>query len=157
MTTSVSSPLVVPVIRDEVGHGYCHLFFAFSFLFSPFSHCVLYQQSPTPIFHCYSTFFSYSFQISLKAVLPSHSQTSSPPFSLHFLGICSFCKFFISHFPTCPFQPTPHQFILNTFLHSNLHSQFFHFFLSALFTTVYHESSYPVVFKNLHHLMLFFR
>ena len=92
------SPLVVPVVRGEVGRGSCHLFFVFSFLSSFFSHCVLCQQSPTPsIFCCCSPFSSHFFQISLNAVLPSHSRSSSLSFSLHFLGICSLCQFFISH------------------------------------------------------------
>ena len=93
----------------------------FCFLASPFSHCVLCHQSPTPsIFCCCSSFFSQSLQISLNAVLPSYSRSSSSPFPLHFLGICSLCQFFISHsfYMSGPFQPTPHQFLLNTFLHS---------------------------------------
>ena len=51
-----------------------------SFLSSLFSHCVLYHQSPTPIFCRCSPFSSHYFQISLNAVLPSHSWSSSPPF-----------------------------------------------------------------------------
>ena len=31
--------LVVPVVRDEVGHGYCHLFLFLSFLSSLLAHC----------------------------------------------------------------------------------------------------------------------
>ena len=62
--------LGVPVDRGEAGHGYCHLFFVFSFLSSRFSHYVLYQQSPTPsIFSCCSPFSSLSFQISLNVRL----------------------------------------------------------------------------------------
>ena len=74
-TSSCCSPLVVPVIRGDVGHGYYRL------LFVSFFHYVLYHQSlTTPIFcHC-SPFSSHSFQISLTAVLPSHSRSSSPPF-----------------------------------------------------------------------------
>ena len=42
-----------------------------------------------------SPFSSHSFQTSLNAVLPSHSLSSSSPFPLHFLGICSIFQFFI--------------------------------------------------------------
>ena len=39
---------------------------------------------------------------------------------------CDLCEFVISHsfHVTSPSQPTPHQFLLKTFLHSNLHCQF---------------------------------
>ena len=82
------SPLVVPGVRGEVGCGYCRRFFIFSFLSSLFCHYILYQQSPTPsIICCYFLIFSsQSFQISLKAVFPSHSQSSSTSLFLHFLG-----------------------------------------------------------------------
>ena len=56
------------------------------------------SQSPTPsIFYCSPPFSTHSFQISLNVVFPSHSRSSSPPFPLHFLGICSLCHFFICH------------------------------------------------------------
>ena len=61
--------------------------FFFCFLSSLFSNYVLYELSPTFIFCCCSPFSSHSFQISLNAVLPSHSRSSSPPFSNHFLDI----------------------------------------------------------------------
>ena len=62
--------------------------------------------SPVSIsFCCCSPFSSHSFQISLNAVLPSHSQSSSHPFSLHSLCICCLCQFL-----SVPFQPTPDQF-----------------------------------------------
>ena len=35
------SPLVVPVVRGEVGHDYCHVLFVFSFTSSLFSQYVL--------------------------------------------------------------------------------------------------------------------
>ena len=63
--------------------------FSSSFLFILFSQCILYQQSPTPIFCCCSPFSFHTFQISLNAVLPLHSGSSSPPFTLHFLDIWS--------------------------------------------------------------------
>ena len=69
-------------------------FLEFSFL--TFSHYILYQQSPIPsILSSCSPFSSHSFQTSLNAVLPSHSLSSSSPFPLHFLGICSIFQFFI--------------------------------------------------------------
>ena len=82
------SPVVVPVIRDKISHGYCHLFFIFSFLSSLYSHCIFYQQSPSPICYCCSTFSSYSFHISLSA--SSHRilrlpRSIFPPLSGHLL------------------------------------------------------------------------
>ena len=78
------SPLAIPVIGGEVGHGYRHLFFVFSFFSSLFSHYILYHQFPTPsTFCCCSPLSSHSFQISLNAVFPSHSRSSSLPFSGH--------------------------------------------------------------------------
>ena len=40
-SNSCCSPLVVPVIRGEIGHGYCHLFFVFSILLTFLSLCSL--------------------------------------------------------------------------------------------------------------------
>ena len=88
----------------------------------------------------------------------SHRMLGLPrlPFpSLHFLGICSFNNCSISHsfHMSGPFQPTPPQFLLKTFFHTNLHSQFGH---SGLIRSLHsHDSSYPVVFANLHLLLLF--
>ena len=86
------------------------------FLSSPhFSHCVIHKHALTPsVCCCCSPFSSASFQTSLTAVLPLHSRSSSPPFSLHFLGICSLCQFFISHslHVSGPFEPTLHQFLV---------------------------------------------
>ena len=50
-----------------------------------------------------------------------------------------------------PFQPTPHQFDLNTFLHSFIRTEFFHSSFSRSLHS--HGSSYPVGFSN--RLMLF--
>ena len=87
------SPLVVPVIRGEVGHGYCRLLFIVSF-FSLFSHYVLYHQSPTPsIFCCCSPLSSHSFQIYFNIVLPLHPRCSSPPFLTTFWASALFANF----------------------------------------------------------------
>ena len=60
------SPLV-PVVRSEVGHGYCHPFFIFSFVSSLSSpHRLLCQPSPTPFIFCCSPSSSHSFQIFVK-------------------------------------------------------------------------------------------
>ena len=69
---------------------------------------------------------------SLSMQSPSKFQSSSPPFPLHFLGICSLCQFFICHFFYMTSPCSAHQFLLRTFLHPNLHSHFIHFLLSAL-------------------------
>ena len=52
-----------PVIRVRVAMVTV-IFSLSSFLYSLFSHCVLYQQSPTPIIFCCSPFSSHSFQVS---------------------------------------------------------------------------------------------
>ena len=112
----------------------CRLFVVFSFL--AFPHNVLYQHSPTPsMCCCCSPFSSHSFQIPLNAVLPSHSRSSLPSFSFHFLDIRFLCQFFMSNSAhiTGTFQHTPHRCFLETFLHSTLHSQFVH---SSLFTPI---------------------
>ena len=121
---------------------------------SHFSNCVLYHKCPTSsIFCCCSSFSSHSFQISLNAVLPSHSRLSTPPFPLHILSI----SLPIVHLPFLPLvRPIsfyPHQFLLKTFHHSNLHSQFVHSSLTR--SLHFHDSSYPVAFANLHFLLLF--
>ena len=98
-----------------------------SFLSSHFSHCILYQHSPTP---------SLSFAVVLHSP-PTLSRSLFTQSSHHILDlpllifastffICSFWQFFISYsfHISDPFQP--HQFLLKTFLHSNLHSQFIH-------------------------------
>ena len=54
-----------PCRQGEVAMVTCHVSFIFSFLSSLFSHYILYQPSPTPIFYGYSPFSSHSFQISL--------------------------------------------------------------------------------------------
>jgi len=74
----------------------CHIYFVFSFPSSLFSHCVLYQQSPTPsVCCCYSPFSSHYFQISLNAILSSHSQSSSPPSPTFWAS--ALCQCYISH------------------------------------------------------------
>ena len=96
-----SSPLV-PVVRGEVGEGYCHPFFVFYFLSLLFCHCVLYRQSLTPsIFCCCSPFFSHSYQIFLMAVLPSHHRSSSFPFPSTFWASARFTNFSSSILSTC--------------------------------------------------------
>ena len=47
VTFECRSPLGVPVVSGEVGHGYPRIVFTSSFLSSLFSHNDLYQQSPT--------------------------------------------------------------------------------------------------------------
>ena len=64
---------------------------------------------------------------------------------LHFLSTFSLCQFFTFHYfhMSGPFQSTPHQFLLITFLHSNLHSQVVHSFpIRSLHS---HTYSYPFV------------
>ena len=128
-------------------------FLVFSFHSSPFFHCVLYHPSPTPsIFCCYSL-FSHSFEISLLMRSLSFLffiATFSPPFSGHLLSLPIYISYYFS-----PFQPTHHQFLLKTFLHSNLHSQFA--YSSLICSLRSHDSSCPDVLANLHFRLLFLR
>ena len=90
------------VVRGEVGHGYIYLFFL-SFISSLFYHCVLCQQSPTHyVCCCCSSFSSHSFQISLNAVLPTHSRSSSPPFPSNFWASALFANLSYPILFTCP-------------------------------------------------------
>ena len=80
--------------------------------------------------------------------------SSSPPFPSNTCTLL-LCLFFILHsfHTSSPFQYISHQFILNIFLHSNLLSQLSHF--SVISSLRSHDSSYSVVFANLHLLPLF--
>ena len=71
---------------------------------------------------------------SLSRQPPSQFRSSSLPFPLHFLGICSLCQFCICHFFYMTSPCAPHQFLLRTFFPSNIHSYFIHFLLSGLLT-----------------------
>ena len=81
----------------------------------------------------------HSFQISLNTVLPSHFLFSLTHFSLFWhLISASFSSSILSTWLV--FLPTPRQFLLKTFLHSNLRCQFVHslcsirrFFLPSYF------------------------
>jgi len=96
--------------HDSVSAVYFFLFPLLTFL-SPSSLSAVYNSFCVAVV---SPSFSYSFHISLNAVLPSQSQSFSSPF----------CQFSIFHsLYTDLFQSTPDQFLLITFLHSNLHSQ----------------------------------
>ena len=101
-------------------------------------------------------FFSILLPLFLGLLMqpPSQLPSSSSPFNLHVLGLSSLCKFFISHsfHMTGLCQPTPHQFLLKTFLHFNFHSQFIH--SSVISSVNSHDSSFQVVFANLD-LLLF--
>ena len=107
------------------------------------SHCVLYQQSPTPSIFCScSPFSSHSLQISLNGVLSSHSRSSSPPspplpanVSTPILSTCPshFSLLLTSFFLKLSFPPT------STLSSSRL--------LSSAPTHSQH-SSYPVVFSS---------
>ena len=55
----------------------------------------------------------------------------SPPLSVHLLSASFYLPFF---YMTRSCRPTPHQFLLRTLLHSNLHSHFIIFLLLALST-----------------------
>ena len=93
---------------------------------------VLYQQSPIPSVFCSCfPFFTHALFpcSSYSAVLPS--QSSSLPFSINLLGICSLQGF---HHPLFPHD---RRILINSwpicqFLHSNCHSQFICFsFISS--------------------------
>ena len=139
--------IVVYVVRVEVGHAWLLSSFLRIF-FSPYFFLIALSVDSLLLLLklccCYSQSSCHSFQIYLSAILPSHSLSSSPPISLHFLGFCSISlSFFISYSfnMSGPFQSTPHQFLLKLFLHSNFHSQFVN--ISCICSLHSHESSYP--------------
>ena len=144
------SPLVVPVVRGEVGHGYCQLFFVFSLHSSFFSHCVLCRQSPIPIFCCGSP-FSSSFR---SLTLSSHGILCHPRFP-QFSGHLLSAYFSSPILFTCPahFTLLLASFFLK-FLHSNLHSQFVH--SSLVCSLHYYDSSFLVVFTNVLFLLFLY-
>ena len=65
------------------------------FFLSLFSYYVLCQQSPIPSVYLFFPRSSPTLSRSLLIQSPLQFWSSSPPFSLHFLGICSLCQFFI--------------------------------------------------------------
>ena len=103
------SPLVVPVVKGEVCHGYCRPYVVFSFLSSfcrtMFSINSRQLLSFAVILHSTPT---------LNVVIPSLFRSSSPTFPSSFLATGLFCEFFISHsfHMTSPFLSTPHTFLL---------------------------------------------
>ena len=104
------------------------------FFLSLLSYYVLCQQSPIPSICNFLILIPLFLGHLMQS--PSQFRSSSPPFPLHFLGICSLCQlvFFINHLLYMTSPCTPHQFLLGTFFHSNLHSHFIHFLVSALLT-----------------------
>ena len=106
-------------------------FSIFFFLPLTFSYYVLSQPSPIS--------FLYSFLQSSPALSRSVLMQSPIAMSVFLVSMPTFwasalCQFFISHFIYMTNLCTPHQLFLRTFLHSNLHSHFIHFLLSALLT-----------------------
>ena len=90
----ISVVLLLVSLSSGVRLALVTIVFFFIFSLTMFSH----RQSPAPsISCCCSPFSSDSYQISLNAVFPSHSWSSSPPFSLHFL--CVFVSFPLLFFP----------------------------------------------------------
>ena len=73
---------------------------------------------------------------------------SSPPsqFQVSFLGICSLCQLFMSHFYHMTRPRTPHKCLLSTFLNSIVHS---YLILSSLASSLNsYDYSYQVVFRK---------
>ena len=90
------SPLGLPVAR---GWLWLSRPFNSSFLSSLLSRYILYQQSPTPSMFCSCSPISSHFsQISLYAVLPSHSRSSSLPFGSTFWASDLFASFHLPFF-----------------------------------------------------------
>ena len=111
------SPLVNPVVRGAVDHGFnFRPFFLFTVLSFLSQHSLTTGSNSFYLLCCFPS-FSDSFQISLNTVLPSQCWCSRL-LSLHALGICSLCSFLIPY----SFHITS-QFLI-TFLYSNLHSNF---------------------------------
>ena len=108
---------------------------------------MLYHQSPSPfvvVLHSPPT-------LSRSLLTQSSHRILSLPHILFPSTLCAsavFANFCLSHFSLLLTS-----FFLKTFLHSNLHSQFVH---SSLILSLHSlESSYLVVFANLHFLLLF--
>ena len=103
-------------------------------------------------------FFSHFFEVTFNAILhcnlclprfqfPSTFWASESGWEFHSASF-SYLQFFYMT-SAC----TPHQFLLRTFLHSNLYSHFIHFLLSALLTpTIIITRSF---FANQNPLLLF--
>ena len=91
-----------------------------------------------------------SLQFLLSVALFLHSSSPSQ-FRFSFLGICSLCQFFISHSYHMTSPSTPQQFLLNSILHSILHSYAIHSYLisSTIFRKPGHSSQ--VQFKSVSH------
>ena len=120
---------VVIVIWRHCRQGRVDHDFLFHCLFS--SHFSLTTFSASSLQFLLSFFCIFpTLSSSLSMQSPSQFRSSSPPFPLHFLGICSLCQFCNWHFFYITSPCTPHRFHLKTFLQS----QFIYFLLSALLT-----------------------
>ena len=114
-----SSPLGIPVVRCEVGHGFrFRRLLSSSSLSSPFSHYILtniqFLLSFAIVVHSFPTLFHVSF----NAVLPSQSRSSSPPFLSIFWTL--FPRFSSPILSQCTLQHTSHQFLLKSSIHSRV-------------------------------------
>ena len=98
--TSLSLSLVVPVVMGEVARlqsYFLHIFFP---LLTFLSLCSLPTVSNSFLYFAVVLHSPPTLPISLNPVLPSHSQSSSPPFPLHFL--LSLPIFQSQNLTTCP-------------------------------------------------------
>ena len=89
-----------PCRQGWVDHDFCfHCLFSSSHF--SIDHYVLYQQSSIPLTcRSFSPLFSHSLFVSFTAIPPSRFWSSSSPFHVHVLGICSLRNFFyLSSFP----------------------------------------------------------
>ena len=117
--------LGITVIRGELTTIYFSIIF-----FHPFTFLLLCSLSAVSN----SSIFFHSFPTLSRLLLmqsPLQFQCSSPPFPPH-IQASGLCQFIISHLFHMTSPCTSHQFVLRTFLRSNLHSHFIHFLLSAL-------------------------
>ena len=120
MTYRCCTPRDSPVVSGDVGRGFRVRRLSTSSSLSS----VFFSRRSLSTASNYFAFVLHSlFHVSLHTVLSSPCLSSSPPFPIYFTDICSLCQFSILHsfYMTSPFLPTPNQFLLKTFLHSNQH------------------------------------
>ena len=108
--------------------------FPVSFFFlSPFSYCVLFQQSPVLSIYIFFSHSSPTLFMSLLTQSP-HRNFGLPclHFPSNFWAPALFASLSSPNFFHMTNPCTPHQFLLSTFLHSIPYSHLIHFLLSAL-------------------------
>ena len=120
------SPLGIPIVSGEVGHGFHSSRLFLPLLFPHFFLTTFFINSPQLLLSFAVVLHSSSTLSRHLLTQSSHHNLGFPRllFPFHSLGICFLFQLLISHsiHMTSPFQPTLRQFLLNIILHSNLQS-----------------------------------